>query len=56
MLELLIHMKLIFIFISIGVCSNNVTKCKLKLKLNKYNWVKQKAYSVTKDFNEIDLR
>ena len=40
----------------LGVCSNpNVTEQQIeKLKSNKYNWVKQKAYSVTKDFNEID--
>jgi len=40
----------------LGVCSNpNVTEQQIeKLKSNKYNWVRQKAYSVTKDFNEID--
>lgn len=40
----------------LGVCSNpNVTEQQIeKLKSNKYNWVKQKAYSVTKEFNEID--
>lgn len=40
----------------LGVCSNpNVTELQIeKLKSNKYNWVKQKAYSVTKEFNGID--
>ena len=40
----------------LGVCSNpNVTEKQIeKLKSNKYNWVKQKAYSVTKEFNGID--
>jgi tetratricopeptide (TPR) repeat protein len=40
----------------LGVCSNpNVTEEQLeKLKHNKFNWVKQKAYSVTKVFNNID--
>ena len=40
----------------LGVCSNpNVTEKQIeKLKSNKYNWVKQKAYSVTKEFNNID--
>lgn len=40
----------------LGVCSNpNVTELQIeKLKSNKYNWVKQKAYSVTNEFNGID--
>lgn len=40
----------------LGVCSNpNVTEEQLeKLKHNKFNWVKQKAYSVTKAFIDID--
>ena len=46
----------LYSFKLLGVCSNpNVTEKQIeKLKSNKYNWVKQKAYSVTKEFNGID--